>query len=151
MKKGAKVIIYKGILTIWLLERNRSEILTTLASESLRTDKSAPNYGIFGLPDVICFNRFIFLWNCIILFMVFFGIITLGFYNVICLNRFILRWHMFFWNYICLTSGKERERNSDHSGFGIIENGQCGFELWHFLALWCDNYVLYILYLVYYI
>ena len=45
----SKPIIDEGILTIWPLEKNRSEILTTLASESLKMHKSASSYDMFGL------------------------------------------------------------------------------------------------------
>ena len=47
----------------------------------------------------------------------------------------IVTWHHLSGNLNYLISGKEPQRNSGHSGFGIIENGQFCTELWHFLAL----------------
>ena len=43
--KTSTAFIYKGILIIWHLEKNRSEILTILASESLKTDNSVASYA----------------------------------------------------------------------------------------------------------
>ena len=43
--------------------------------------------------------------------------------------------HDFSRNFSYLTSGIESQPNSDHSGFGIIENGQFCVELWYFRVL----------------
>lgn len=55
-----KLIIYEGILYFWQLEKNGHDILTILASDSLKTDNSASSYDIVWLQDTTCTFLFIF-------------------------------------------------------------------------------------------